>query len=61
MPLITIEASKSLSKDDKKKLIEDTSKIVADAYGLPVQSITVLIYELGAENVGVGGKPVSEN
>lgn len=61
MPLITIEASKSLSKDDKKKLIEDTSQIVADAYGLPVQSITMLIYELGAENVGVGGKPVSEN
>ncbi len=60
MPLITIEASKSLSKDDKKKLIEDTSQIVADAYGLPVQSITMLIYELGAENVGVGGKPVSE-
>ena len=61
MPIITVEASKRLSKENKRKLIEDSSQIVADAYGLPVQSITMIIYENCPENIGVSGKPVSNS
>ncbi len=60
MPLITVEASKSLSKEEKQKMIENASQIVADAFGLPVQAITMIIYENKPENIGVGGKPVSK-
>ncbi|RAP46193.1 MAG: 4-oxalocrotonate tautomerase [Methanosphaera sp. rholeuAM6] len=61
MPIIKVEASKSLSKEEKKKLIEDSSQIVAEAFELPVQTITMIIYENCPENIGVGGKPVSDN
>ncbi|RAP52761.1 MAG: 4-oxalocrotonate tautomerase [Methanosphaera sp. rholeuAM270] len=61
MPVITVEASKSLSKETKKKMIEETSKAVADAYNLPIQTITMIIYENTPENIGVAGKPVSKD
>jgi 4-oxalocrotonate tautomerase len=60
MPLITVEASKKLSKETKKQLINDASKVVAEEFGVPVQAITMIIYENKPENIGVGGKPVSE-
>lgn len=60
MPIITVEASKKLSKENKKEMIENVSQIVADEYGLPIQTITMLIRENIPENIGVAGKPVSE-
>ena len=60
MPIITVEASKKLSKENKKEMIENVSQIVADEYGLPIQTITMLIRENIPENLGVAGKPVSE-
>ncbi|MBR0471679.1 MAG: tautomerase family protein [Methanosphaera sp.] len=60
MPLITVEASKKLSKETKKTMIEDASKVVAEEFGVPIQAITMMIYENTPENIGVGGKPVSK-
>ncbi|WP_323737232.1 tautomerase family protein [Methanosphaera sp. ISO3-F5] len=60
MPLITVEASKKLSKETKKTMIEDASKVVAEEFGVPIQAITMMIYENSPENIGVGGKPVSK-
>ncbi len=60
MPIITVETSKKLSKENKKEMIENVSQIVADEYGLPIQTITMLIRENIPENIGVAGKPVSE-
>lgn len=59
MPIITIEASRSLSKEDKKKLIEKTSNSLANSLNLPVNAITVIIYENIPDNIGDGGKQVS--
>ena len=60
MPVVTVEASKSLSKETKKEMIEKVSEVVANEYGLPVQTITMIIRENCPENIGVAGKPVSE-
>lgn len=60
MPVVTVEASKKLSKETKKEMIENVSQTVADAYGLPIQTITMIIRENIPENIGVAGKPVSD-
>ena len=60
MPVVTVEASKNLSKETKKEMIENVSQVVADTYGLPIQTITMIISENIPENIGVAGKPVSE-
>ena len=60
MPVVTVEASKSLSKETKKEMIEKVSQVVADEYELPIQTITMIIRENTPENIGVAGKPVSE-
>lgn len=60
MPVVTVEASKNLSKETKKEMIENVSQVVADTYGLPIQTITMIIRENIPENIGVAGKPISE-
>ncbi|MBE6486427.1 MAG: 4-oxalocrotonate tautomerase [Methanosphaera stadtmanae] len=60
MPVVTVEASKKLSKETKKEMIENVSEVVANEYGLPIQTITMIIRENIPENIGVAGKPVSE-
>ena len=59
MPALTIEGPKA-TKEAKKEIIEKVSKDVAEAYGLPVQSIVITIHECEQDNVGVGGKQLSE-
>ena len=59
MPVVTVEASKSVAKETKKEMIEKVSEIVASEYGLPIQTITMIIRENTPENIGVAGKPVS--
>ena len=60
MPVITISGPENVSRETKKELIEKTSKVVADCYGLPIQTITVIINENSQDNIGVGGEQLSE-
>jgi 4-oxalocrotonate tautomerase len=60
MPVVTVEASKKLSKETKKEMIENVSEVVANEYGLPIRTITMIIRENLPENIGVAGKPVFE-
>jgi 4-oxalocrotonate tautomerase len=60
MPVVTIDGPENVDKEVKKTIIEKVSKIVADAYEMPVESITVLIRGTPADNVGVGGAQLSE-
>lgn len=59
MPVVTIEGP-NIDKKTKKELIEKVSKNVADTYNLPIQAIVVNIHENNLDNVGVGGKQLSE-
>jgi 4-oxalocrotonate tautomerase len=60
MPVIRISGPANVSKETKKELIEKTSKTVSDCYGLPIQTITVIIDEIPADNVGAAGEQLSE-
>ena len=60
MPVVTIDGPENATKESKKAIIKKVSKIVADAYEMPVESITVLIRGLPADNIGVGGEQLSE-
>ncbi len=54
MPVIIIEGPEA-DKETKKEIIEKTSKIVSEAYHLPLEAITVTIHENPADNVGSRG------
>ncbi|WP_304123211.1 4-oxalocrotonate tautomerase DmpI [Methanosphaera cuniculi] len=60
MPVITIQGPAGISKEVKKELIEKVSQTAADIYNMPINTINVLIMENEADNVGVGGKQLSE-
>ena len=60
MPVITIAGNERISTDEKRKMVKEVSKTVAEAYGLPIEAITVLVQEYKAENVGVAGELLSE-
>ena len=45
MPVVTVDGPGKATKEQKKEIIEKVSQIVADAYDMPVESITVLYGE----------------
>jgi len=60
MPVVTVDGPVNATKEQKKEIIEKVSKIVADIYGMPVEAITVIIRGTHPDDVGVGGKQLSE-
>ena len=56
MPVITIAGNENLDINKKREMVEKVSEIVANAYDLPIEAITVLIQEYPFENVGTAGK-----
>ncbi len=59
MPIIEIEAN-ILNKEQKNELITVLTKESARIMNLPENTITIIIHENNAENIGVGGTPLSE-
>ncbi|TKG97026.1 4-oxalocrotonate tautomerase family protein [Puteibacter caeruleilacunae] len=59
MPVINFQGAK-LSTDQKKELIQKFTEVTKDVTHSPDQFITVVIEEYPDENLGVGGKTVSE-
>ena len=45
---------------DIKEIIEKVSQIVADAYDMPIEAITVIVRGTHPDNIGTGGKQLSE-
>ena len=60
MPVIKIDGNNTISLDKKKEMVEKISEIVAESYDLPVESITVLVTGYEFDDIGVGGKLLSE-
>lgn len=56
MPNITIEGPVFKDMDKKRTLIHELTDAASKAYGLPRETIIVLIKENPPENVGVAGK-----
>ena len=60
MPVITIAGNDCISLDDKREMVKKVSEVVAEAYGLPIDAITVLVQPYPKDNIGVAGELLSE-
>ncbi|RTZ47502.1 tautomerase [Candidimonas sp. SYP-B2681] len=56
MPYVTISATKGLSADQKKQLLEGSSDAVVQSIGAPLASVRVLLHELADGNYLNGGQ-----
>ena len=59
MPVITVEAGK-LNKEQKSQLAKDLTSKAAQIMKVPEQAIIVLMKENEIDNIGFGGKLLSE-
>ncbi|HYA87380.1 MAG TPA: 4-oxalocrotonate tautomerase DmpI [Nitrospirota bacterium] len=59
MPIIKIDIA-SLTKEQKVSLIEKLTMVSAEITKIPQYAFTVIINELGDDNIGVGGKTLEE-
>jgi len=55
MPVINVSLSKSVTKEQKEKLIFDLTNRTFRLLGIPPEKITVVINELSVDDVGRGG------
>lgn len=56
MPNISVEGPVLKDVEKKRALVQEMTDAATKAYGLPRETIVVLIKENTPENVGVGGK-----
>lgn len=59
MPVIILEGTK-LTKDQKEKLAKELTKVAADIMEKPQEVFSVLLKENELENIGSGGKLLSD-
>ena len=60
MPVITIAGNDGISVEKKREMVNNVSKVVADAYDLPIEAITVLVQAYEKESIGVAGELLSD-
>lgn len=60
MPVITIAGNDTISLDNKREMVKKVSEVVAEAYELPIEAITVLVQPYAKEDIGVAGELLSE-
>lgn len=59
MPVITMEAA-TLTKDQKQQLVQELTESAARITGVPKEAFIVLVKENPMDNIGVGGKLLSD-
>ena len=60
MPVITIAGNDGISVEKRREMVKKVSEVVADAYELPVEAITVLVQAYPQESIGVAGALLSD-
>ena len=60
MPVITIAGNSTITLENKREMVKKVSEVVAEAYGLPVDAITVLVQGYNFDDIGVAGKLLSD-
>ncbi len=60
MPVITIGGNNTISLEKKREMVKKVSEVVAEAYDLPIEAITVLVQGYEKEDIGVAGQLLSE-
>jgi 4-oxalocrotonate tautomerase len=59
MPVITLEAGK-LNKEQKSQLVKEFTGIASKVMNVPEQAFIVLLKENELDNIGFGGKLLSD-
>lgn len=59
MPVITLEVSK-LNREQKQQLVREMTQSVVNITKLPPETVTVFLKENELDNIGFGGKLLSE-
>lgn len=59
MPVVIVESNK-LDVDKKREYVKNLTKLTAETYGLPENTVTIIIKENEPENIGVAGSLLSE-
>lgn len=60
MPVITIAGNKGITIEKKREMVKKVSEVVSEAYGLPIETITVLVQEYDFDDIGVAGELLSD-
>ena len=60
MPVITIGGNNGITLEKKREMVKKVSQVVAEAYDLPIDAITVLVEAYPKESIGVAGKLLSD-
>ena len=60
MPVITIGGNDGITLEKKREMVKKVSEVVAEAYDLPIEAITVLVQGYAKEYIGVAGELLSE-
>jgi len=55
MPNITIEGPQIKDMEKKRELVREMTNVAAGAFGLPKETIIIVIKENPPENVAIGG------
>ena len=55
MPIIQVNAFKQPDIDKKRKLVVNLTDVMVEVYGVPRESVVIMIKEDELENVGLGG------
>ncbi len=59
MPFVQVTLVRGRTVEQKHALIAAVSLAVAESTGTPVDRVRVAIYEVGADEWGIGGEPYS--
>ncbi len=60
MPVITIGGNNTITIEKKREMVKKVSEVVAEAYDLPIEAITVLVQGYDKEDIGVAGELLSD-
>ncbi len=60
MPVITIGGNNGITLEKKREMVKKVSEVVAEAYDLPIEAITVLVQGYDKEDIGVAGELLSD-
>ena len=60
MPLIVFEVGGEMTPEKKKELVVKLTETSAQVTGIPEEAFVIYIHEVAHDNVGVGGKLLTE-
>jgi 4-oxalocrotonate tautomerase len=56
MPVIILKQKKGLSRDQKRRIVQEFTKTLVTVTGVKKELVTILIEEKEPEDIGKGGK-----